>query len=118
MQARATANNVGMSPRKMRLVVDLIRGCAVNEAYSILRFSKKAATRPIEKTLKSAVANATQAADAQGTFVDPDDLVVKEAYVNEGPTLKRFSPRAMGRATPILKRTSRVTIVVDRKGED
>jgi large subunit ribosomal protein L22 len=115
MEARAIARNVGMSPRKMRLVLDLIRGRGVNEAYSILKFSKKAATRPIEKTLRSAVANATQKADAGGAYLDTDELFVKEAYVNEGPRLKRFSPRAMGRATPILKRTSQVTIIVDRK---
>ena len=115
MQARAIARGVGMSPRKMRLVLDLIRGRGVNEAYAILKFSKKGATRPIEKTLRSAVANATQKADKEGTFLDADELVVREAYVNEGPVLKRFSPRAMGRATPILKRTSHVTIIVDRK---
>ncbi len=90
MQARAIAKNVGMSPRKMRMVVDLIRGRGVNEAYSILKFSKKAATEPIEKTLRSAVANAQQKADAQGTFLDVDELVVREAYVNEGPRMKRF----------------------------
>jgi large subunit ribosomal protein L22 len=115
MQARAIARGVGISPRKMRMVMDLIRGRGVNEAYAILKFSKKGATRPIEKTLRSAVANATQKADAQGSFLDADELVVREAYVNEGPVLKRFSPRAMGRATPILKRTSHVTIIVDRK---
>ncbi|HET6231595.1 MAG TPA: 50S ribosomal protein L22 [Longimicrobiaceae bacterium] len=115
MQARATANGVGMSPRKMRLVMDLIRGRGVNEAYSILKFSKKASTTPIEKLLRSAVANARQKADATGSFLDEDDLVVREAYVNGGPVLKRFSPRAMGRATPIIKRTSHVTIIVDRK---
>jgi large subunit ribosomal protein L22 len=103
MQARAMARSVGMSPRKMRMVVDLIRGRGVNEAYSILKFSKKAATTPVEKTLRSAVANATQKAEKEGSFVDVDDLVVREAYVNEGRTLKRFSPRAMGRATPIEK---------------
>ncbi|HEV2147396.1 MAG TPA: 50S ribosomal protein L22 [Longimicrobiaceae bacterium] len=115
MQARAMAKNVGMSPRKMRLVVDLIRGRSVNEAYSILKFSKKAATTPIEKALRSAVANAQQKADAQGTFLDVDDMVVREAFVNEGPTMKRFSPRAMGRATPIMKRSSHLTIIVDEK---
>jgi large subunit ribosomal protein L22 len=109
------AKNVGMSPRKMRMVIDLIRGRGVNEAYSILKFSKKAATTPIEKALRSAVANAQQKADAQGTFLDVDDLVVREAYVNEGPTMKRFSPRAMGRATPIMKRSSHLTIIVDEK---
>ena len=115
MKARAFAKSIGMSPRKVRLVLDLIRGRGVNEAYSILKFSKKGATAPNEKTLRSAVANATQAADARGTFVDVDELVVKEAYANEGPRLKRFSPRAMGRATPIIKRTTQLTIVVDRK---
>lgn len=115
MKARAIARSVGTSPRKMRMVVDLIRGRGVSEAYSILKFSKKAATKPIEKTLRSAVANATQKAEAEGSFLDVDDLVVREAYVDEGRTMKRFSPRAMGRATPILKRTSHVTIVVDRK---
>ncbi len=115
MEARAIARSVGMSPRKMRMVVDLIRGRGVNEAYSILKFSKKAATTPVEKTLRSAVANATQNAQAAGSFLDVDDLVVREVYVDEGRTLKRFSPRAMGRATPIMKRTSHVTIIVDRK---
>jgi len=115
MQARALAKNVGMSPRKMRMVIDLIRGRSVNEAYSILKFSKKAATTPIEKALRSAVANAQQKADAQGTFLDVDDLFVREAFVNEGPTMKRFSPRAMGRATPIMKRSSHLTIIVDEK---
>ena len=115
MEARALARNVGMSPRKMRLVVDLIRGRGVNEAYSILKFSKKGATRQIEKTLRSAVANAQQKADAAGGPLDVDELFVREAYINEGPTMKRWIARAMGRATPILKRTSHVTIVVDRK---
>ena len=115
MEARASAQSVGMSPRKMRMVMDLIRGRNVNDAYSILKFSKKAATTPIDKLLRSAVANARQKADATGSFLDEDDLVIREAFVNEGPRLKRFSPRAMGRATPIIKRTSHVTIIVDKK---
>jgi large subunit ribosomal protein L22 len=115
MEARAIAKTVGMSPRKVRMVVDLIRGRDVNEAYSILKFSKRAATEPVEKTLRSAVANAQQKADAVGTYLDVDELVVREAYVNEGSTMKRWSPRAMGRATPIMKRTSHITIIVDRK---
>lgn len=114
-RARAIAKNVGMSPRKVRMVVDLIRGRGVDEAYSILKFSKKAATTPIEKTLRSAVSNAQQKADAEGAFLDPDQLVVREAYVNEGATLKRWRARAMGRASPIMKRTSHITIVVDEK---
>jgi large subunit ribosomal protein L22 len=115
MQARAIAKGVGMSPRKVRMVVDLIRGRNVNDAYSILKFSKRAATEPVEKTLRSAVANAQQKADAEGNYLDVDELVVSEVFVNEGPTMKRWSPRAMGRATPIMKRTSHITIIVDRK---
>lgn len=115
MQARAIARNIGMSPRKMRLVIDLIRGRGVNDAYSILKFSKKVASEPIEKTLRSAVANAQQKADATGDFLDVDDLVVREAYVDEGATTKRWRARAMGRASPIMKRSSHVTIIVDRK---
>ena len=110
MEARAIAKSVGMSPRKVRLVVD-----RVEEAYSILKFSKKAATRPIEKTLRSAVANAQQKADTTGSFLDTDELYVREAYVNEGPRLKRFRAAAMGRAAPRIKRTSQITIIVDRK---
>jgi large subunit ribosomal protein L22 len=115
MQARAIAKSVGMSPRKVRLVADLIRGRQVNEAYSILKFSKKAASRPLEKTLRSAVANAQQKAEADGAFLDADELMVREAYVNEGPRLRRFRAAAMGRAAPRIKRTSQITIVVDRK---
>lgn len=115
MTARAIARNIGMSPRKMRLVIDLIRGRNVNEAYSILKFTKKAAARPIEKTLRSAVANAQQKSDAAGEYLDMDTLVVREAYIDGGPVLKRFGSAAMGRATPIRRRSSHVTIVVDRK---
>ena len=115
MEARAIARSVGMSPRKVRMVVDLIRGRGVNEAYSILKYSKKAATQPIEKTLRSAVANAQQKADAAGSYLDTDELIVREAYVNEGPRLKRWKAAAMGRAAPRIKRTSQITIIVDRK---
>ncbi len=115
MKARAIARNVGMSPRKVRMVVDLIRGKNVNEAYAILKFSKKGATTAIEKTLRSAVANAQQKAEKDGAFLDTDELFVREAYVNEGPRLKRFRAAAMGRAAPRIKRTSQITIIVDRK---
>lgn len=115
MPAQATAKYIGMSPRKVRMVADLIRGRDVNEAYSILRFSKRSATEPIEKTLRSAVANAQQKADADGQYLDTDELVVSAAYVNEGPRQKRFRAGAMGRAAPRVKRTSHITIIVDRK---
>lgn len=104
-----------MSPRKMRLVVDEVRGKNVNDAYGILRFSKKAAADPIDKCLRSAVANAVYKADQEGDVLDVDELYVREAYVDEGSTLKRWRPRAFGRATPIHKRSSHVTIVVDIK---
>jgi large subunit ribosomal protein L22 len=112
MEARAIQRTVRQSARKMRLVIDLIRGRAVAEADAILRFSKKRAAKQIHKVLKSAVANAQQAAQRQNTPFDADQLRVKYAVVNEGATLKRFTAAAMGRATPILKRTSHVEIHV------
>jgi len=115
MEARAISRYNRQSPRKMRLVIDLIRGKAVGEAYAILQFTKKRAAEQIDKTLRSAVANARQKADAQGEFVDVDDLYVKEAYINEGPRLKRWRAAAQGRAAPLNRPTSHVIIVVDRK---
>jgi len=112
MEARAIQRTVRQSARKMRLVIDLIRGRAVAEADAILRFSKKRAAKQIHKVLKSAVANAQQAAQRQNTPFDADRLRVKYAVVNEGSTLKRFTAAAMGRAMPILKRTSHVEIHV------
>jgi large subunit ribosomal protein L22 len=112
MEARAKQSGVRQSARKMRLVIDLIRGRAVSEADAILRFSKKRAARQIHKVLKSAVANAQQAAQRQNTPFDADGLRVTYAVVNEGQTLKRFTAAAMGRGTPILKRTSHVEIRV------
>jgi large subunit ribosomal protein L22 len=115
MEAKATARFIRMSPRKVRLVVDQIRGQSVNDAYALLQFSKKAASEPVSKTLRSAVANAQYKAQDEGEFVDADELVIREAYVNEGPTLRRFRAAAMGRAAPIRKRTSHITVVVDTK---
>jgi len=112
MEARAIQRGVRQSARKMRLVIDLIRGHAVPEADAILRFSKKRAARQIHKVLKSAVANAQQTAQRQNTPFDADTLRVTYAVVNEGQTLKRFTAAAMGRGTPILKRTSHVEIRV------
>ncbi len=112
MEARAIQRTVRQSARKMRLVIDQIRGRAVPEAYAILRFSKKLAAKQIHKVLQSAVANAEQRALRENRALDVDQLRVRYAVVNEGPTLKRFTPAAMGRATPIKKRTSHVEIQV------
>lgn len=112
MEARAIQRTVRQSARKMRLVIDQIRGAPVPQAYAILRFSKKLAAKQINKVLKSAVANAEQQALRQNQAFDADRLRVKYAVVNEGPTLKRYTAAAMGRGTPILKRTSHVEIHV------
>jgi large subunit ribosomal protein L22 len=111
-QARALMRGTRQSPYKMRLVIDQIRGKDVNEALALLTFSKKHAAKQITKTLKSAVANAEQAARATNAALDVDALYIKHAVINEGPKLKRFMPAAQGRATPIQKRTSHVEIVV------
>ncbi len=116
MEARAIARHIRMSPRKVRLVVDQIRGRSVNEAYAILQFSKKAASDPVGKTLRSAVANAQYRAQDEGEVLDVDELVVSRAFVDEGATLRRWRARAMGRASPINKRTSHITVVVDKRG--
>jgi len=110
MEAKAILRNVRISPRKGRLVADLIRGKQVEQALSILRFTPKKAARILIKTLRSAIANAT---DTQN--VDPDKLYVKTTYVDGGTTWKRFTPRAHGRATPIRKRTSHFTIIVEER---
>jgi large subunit ribosomal protein L22 len=112
IEARAIQRTTRQSPYKMRLVIDQIRGQRVNTALALLKFSKKHAAEQIEKTLNSAVANAEQAARAANTSLDVDTLVITKAIVNEGPKLKRWTPAAMGRATPMLKRTSHVEIVV------
>ena len=115
MEARAIQRTVRQSPRKMRLVVDLVRGKHVNVAFAILKFSKKGAARQISKVLLSAVANAREHALRADERLDEDTLFVKTVMVDEGPALKRFMPAAMGRATPIKKRTSHVTIIVATK---
>jgi len=107
MEARAIAKTVRIAPRKARLVADLIRGKKVGEAYAILKNTDKKASEIIEKVLMSAVANADH-----NLNLDVDTLFVKEAFVNEGATLKRFRPRAKGSASRINKRTSHITVVV------
>ncbi len=103
--ARAFQRTTRQSPYKMRLVIDQIRGKSVNEALALLRFSKKHAAKQIEKTLNSAVANAENNHELAA-----DELRIAKAYVDEGPTIKRYRPRALGRATRINKRTSHMTI--------
>jgi large subunit ribosomal protein L22 len=107
---RATQRSTRQSPYKMRLVIDEIRGKNVNDALAYLQFSKKHAARQIEKTLRSAVANAEYQSREGNTDLDVDQLYIARAVVNEGPKLKRFTPAAMGRATPIQKRTSHIEI--------
>ena len=108
--AKATAKTVRVSPRKSRLVIDLIRGKSVAEAIAILKFTPNKAAGIIEKVLMSAIANAENNFD-----LDVENLIVSEAFVNEGPTMKRFRPRAKGSASPINKRTSHITVVVSEK---
>ena len=107
MEAKAVAKYIRISPRKARVVIDLIRGKDVGNALGILRNTPKKAAEPIEKALNSAVANAE---NNHGMFAE--DLHVSEAFIDEGPTMKRIRPRAMGQATPINKRTSHITIKV------
>ncbi|ANA79658.1 ribosomal protein L22 [Paenibacillus vortex V453] len=110
MEAKAHARSIRIAPRKAQLVVDLIRGKQVGEAIAILRHTPKAASPVLEKLLNSAIANAEH-----NYSLDVTKLVVTQAYVNQGPTMKRFRPRAMGRASRINKRTSHITLVVAEK---
>ena len=116
MNTTATLRGVRLSVQKGRLVADQIRGKQVENALNILQFSPKKGAFLVQKTLKSAVANAEQAARSANTALDVDALYVKHAVINEGPKLKRFMPAAQGRATPIQKRTSHVEIVVAERG--
>ncbi len=113
MEARATTKYIRLSPQKARLVVNLIRGKNVNDAMSILRFTKKGATREIEKVLRSAISNAEQKSEN----VDVDELVVAKAYVNEGPRMKRIRPAPMGRAYRYQRRMSHITVVVEERSK-
>ncbi len=110
MEAKAKHRFIPSSPRKMRLVIDLIRGIPVEKAIEILHFQPKHASKDAEKVLRSAIANVMN--NNESTKVEPADLFVKEAYVNQGPTLKRISAAPMGRAYKIRKRSCHLTIVV------
>ncbi|MEY4043400.1 MAG: hypothetical protein RJB56_338 [Actinomycetota bacterium] len=112
MEAVARVRHIRVTPMKARRVVNLIRGKQASEAMAILKFAPQAASEPIFKLVQAAVANAKVKADASNTFLNEDDLFVSAAFVDEGTTLKRFQPRAQGRAFQILKRTSHITVVV------
>jgi large subunit ribosomal protein L22 len=110
MEAKAIARYIRIAPRKIRIVIDLIRGKQIGEAFAILKYTPKVASEVVEKVLKSAVAN------GEHNFnMDVEKLYVAEAYVDQGPTLKRIHPRSRGQAFSILKRSSHVTLVVKEK---
>jgi len=112
VSARAHARHVSVTPMKARRVVDLIRGMRAEQALAVLKFAPQSASEPVYKVVASAVANARFTAERDHRRLDVEDLVVSEAYVDEGPTLKRFRPRAQGRAFRVRKRTSHITVVV------
>jgi large subunit ribosomal protein L22 len=112
MEAKASARHVRVTPQKARRVVDLIRGKQAVEAVAVLQFAPQSASDPIRKVLQSAIANARVKADRASEAFDERDLVISAAFVDEGPTMKRFRPRAQGRAARINKRTSHITVVV------
>ena len=112
MEAIAKVRNIRVTPQKARRVVNLIRGKQATEALGILKFAPQAASEPIYKLVASAVANAKVKGESAGAIVDEDDLVISQAFVDEGVTLKRSRPRAQGRAFRINKRTSHITVVV------
>lgn len=110
--SRAVARHVRVAPMKARRMIDLIRGKNVVEAVTVLRFAPQGASDPVRKVLESAIANARVKADQAAERFDERELVVTAAYVDEGPTMKRFRPRAQGRASRINKRTSHITVVL------
>lgn len=112
MQSKAQAKWIRMSPRKVRRVVNEIRGKSCSEAVTLLRFMPFSAAREVEKVLRSAMFNLINAEKAPISEAEANELIVVEAYADQGPTLKRIQPRARGRAYPILKKSSHITVVV------
>ena len=112
VESIARVRHIRVTPQKARRVVDLIRGKQALEALAILKFAPQGASEPVYKLVAAAIANARVKADAANTFRDEQDLYVSRAFVDEGATLKRFQPRAQGRAFQILKRTSHITVVL------
>ena len=117
MEAIAKLKSVRVTPQKARRVVNLIRGKSAAEALAILKFAPQVVSEPVYKLVASAVANAKVKADAANVRFDEEDLIISAAFVDEGATMKRFMPRAQGRATPIMKRTSHITVVVSTPDE-
>jgi large subunit ribosomal protein L22 len=115
MEAKAQTRHLRVTPQKARRVVDLVRGKQATEAVAVLSFAPQSAAEPVRKLVESAIANAKFLADKHSEAFDPNDLVVTAIHVDEGPTMKRFRPRAQGRAGRILKRTSHITVVVAPK---
>ncbi len=110
MEAKAVGKYIRISPQKARLVADVVRGMGVDNALTTLRFMPKKGAGILRKVIESAVANATQ-----NDQIDVDTLYIKKIFIDGGPSLKRISPRAMGRATGIIKRTSHITVVLDEE---
>ncbi len=110
MEAKAIAKYIRMSPRKVRLVADLVRGKKVEAAVNMLHFTPRRAAKPVEKVIRSAVANAVNNQDSSN--VDPEELFVREIQVNEGPTMRRYNPGPMGRASLIRKRSCHISVIV------
>jgi large subunit ribosomal protein L22 len=115
MEVKASARHVRVTPQKARRIVDLIRGKRAVEAVAVLQFAPQSASDPVQKVLESAIANARVKADAASEAFDERNLVISQAFVDEGPTMKRFRPRAQGRAARINKRTSHITVVLTPK---
>jgi len=110
VEVKASARYVRIAPRKVRVVIDLVRGKSVNEALALLKFIPKRAAVPVAKVIASAAANAEH-----NYNLNKDNLIISKAFVDEGPTLKRYHPRQRGQAFPILKRTSHITVMVKEK---
>jgi large subunit ribosomal protein L22 len=118
VESIARVKHIRVTPTKARRVVNMIRGKQAQEALAILKFAPQGASTPVYKLVESAIANARVKADASNSYLDEQDLFVSSAFVDEGTTLKRFQPRAQGRAFQILKRTSHITIVLATPDEN
>ncbi|MGV8857983.1 50S ribosomal protein L22 [Rhodoglobus sp.] len=112
VESIARVRHIRVTPMKARRVVNMIRGKQAQEALAILKFAPQGASEPVYKLVASAIANARVKADAANSYLDEQDLIISKAFVDDGATLKRFQPRAQGRAFQILKRTSHITIVL------